>query len=82
LEGVVEYRLLKNNKRALSLFDDLAKRHLIFIQKMDEYENGTEYTRYEFNTDSITHDLTKYKQHIKPVIKNNSICRREAVFCK
>jgi len=56
LDGIVEYRVMKKNKRALFLFDDLAKRFLsAAIQKTDEYENGIEYSRYMFDTANITY---------------------------
>jgi len=55
LDGIVEYRVMKNNKRALALDDDLAKRFLTVIQRTEEYENGIEYFRYTLDTANITY---------------------------
>ncbi|MDR0490699.1 MAG: hypothetical protein LBH28_05585 [Oscillospiraceae bacterium] len=54
LNGMVEYRVLKKNKRALLLFSDLARRFLSDIQTIDEYEKGSEYLRFSFDTANIT----------------------------
>ena len=62
-EGIVEYRVIKKNKRALSLFNDLAKRYLSAIQRIDEYENGTEYFRFIFDTANVTNAAEKYEKH-------------------
>lgn len=56
LDGIVEYRVMKNNKRALCLFDDLVRRFLTTAKKTDEHENGSEYFRYTFDTANITYN--------------------------
>ena len=66
LDGIVEFRVLKNNKLALLLFDDLAKKYLSVIQRTDVYENGSECILYSFNTANIIYDISKYKGHIRP----------------
>jgi len=65
LEGTVEYRILKKNKRALAVFVDLAKRFIKDYQTVDEQEYGEEYHRFTFDMANITYDVTKYKTHVK-----------------
>jgi len=65
LEGVVEFRLLKSNKRALFVFEYLAKRYLSEYQKIDEYEYEEEYYRFTLDLANLNYDLSKYKMYIK-----------------
>jgi predicted acetyltransferase len=59
LNGNVEYRVLKKNRRALVLFDNIAKKSISDVQRTVEYENGEEYFRFTLDTDNITYVFEK-----------------------
>ena len=61
LSGIVEFRVLKKNKRVLTLFDTLARRYTKSFIKMDEHENGSEHTRFIFDTADVVHDISEAK---------------------
>jgi len=54
LTGIVEYRVLRSNKRALFLFEALAKRYFSDYQKVDECEFGLDYFRFVVDTENFS----------------------------
>jgi len=64
LDGIVEYSILKKNMRALFLFDDLAKKFLSHVQRIEEHVDGSEFFRYIFDIADLTCDIEKYKKYV------------------
>ncbi|MCL2153020.1 MAG: hypothetical protein FWH57_08700 [Oscillospiraceae bacterium] len=64
LKGHVEFRVLKNNKRALVLFEYLTKKYVSKVEKTCECENETEFFRFALDTENILINLSGYKIHI------------------
>lgn len=64
LEGIVEYRVLKRNKRALLLSNNFTKRFLSAMQKEYEHDNGEEYFRFTFDVKDVKVDTKKYRKRI------------------
>ena len=66
LKGHVEFRILKNNKRALAIFKYLAKKYVSKVEITHECENEEKFFRFALETENILIDLSGYKNYIIP----------------
>jgi predicted acetyltransferase len=66
LNGHVEFRVLKKNRRALVLFEYLAKKYVTKAEITDECENEEKFFRFALDTENILINLSGYKKYIMP----------------
>jgi len=69
LKGHVEFRVLKKNRRALVLFEYLAKKYVSKVEITHERENEDEFYRFALDTENILINLSGYKKYIMPLSK-------------